>query len=275
MSRAGGARRVGTVPAAVPAAVRVWALGGAGVATLLLVVELVPRLGIVDARYLPPTSQILGALAERLGRAELWTALGQTLTTWFTGLAIALVAGVALGVVIGSVPWLRAVTASTIEFLRPVPSVALIPVAILLYGTGMASTLLLVVYASFWQVLVQVLSGVQDVDPVASDTARSYRFSPLTRIRTLVWPTTLPYAMTGLRLAASVALILTVTGELLIGTPGIGRLLGVAQSSGAVASMYAYVVVAGLLGVAVNLVARALERRTLFWHPSVRGEAVT
>jgi ABC-type nitrate/sulfonate/bicarbonate transport system permease component len=153
-----------------------------------------------------------------------------------------------------------------------VPSVALIPVAILLYGTGMASTLLLVVYASFWQVLVQVLSGVQDVDPVASDTARSYRFSPLTRIRTVVWPTTLPYAMTGLRLAASVALILTVTGELLIGTPGIGKLLGIAQSSGAVASMYAYVVVAGLLGVVVNVLARVLESRVLFWHPSVRGE---
>ncbi|MFJ3404610.1 ABC transporter permease [Promicromonospora sp. NPDC090134] len=249
-----------------------WAFGAGGVATLVLVVELVPRLGLVDARYLPPTSQILAALVERLGRGEFWTALGQTLTTWFTGLAISLVAGVVLGVVIGSVPLLRAVTASTIEFLRPVPSVALIPVAILLYGTGMASTLLLVVYASFWQVLVQVLAGVQDVDPVASDTARSYRFSPLTRLRTVVWPTALPYAMTGLRLAASVALILTVTGELLIGTPGIGKLLGVAQSSGAVGSMYAYVVVAGLLGVAVNVVARALERPTLFWHPSVRGE---
>ena len=178
------------------------ALGAGGVATLLLVVELAPRLGFVDARFLPPTSQILAALAERLGTPEFWIALGQTLTTWFTGLAISLVAGVVLGVVIGSVPVLRAVTASTIEFLRPVPSVALIPLAILLYGTGMASTLLLVVYASFWQVLVQVLSGVQDVDPVASDTARSYRFSALTRIRTVVWPTTVPYAMTGLRLAA-------------------------------------------------------------------------
>ena len=249
-----------------------WALGLAGVATLLLVVELVPRLGVVDARFLPPTSQILAALAERVGTPEFWTALGQTLTTWITGLAISLVAGVVLGVVIGSVPLLRAVTASTIEFLRPVPSVALIPVAILLYGTGMASTLLLVVYASFWQVLVQVLSGVQDVDPVASDTARSYRFSLLTRVRTVVWPTTLPYAMTGLRLAASVALILTVTGELLIGTPGIGKLLGIAQSSGAVSSMYAYVVVAGLLGVVVNVLARLLESRVLFWHPSVRGE---
>lgn len=249
-----------------------WALGVGGVAVFLLVVELMPRLGLVDARFLPPTSEILVALAERLGRAEFWTAVGQTLTTWFTGLAISLVAGLVLGVIIGSVPWLRAVTASTIEFLRPVPSVALIPLAIVMYGTGMASTLLLVVYASFWQVLVQVLSGVQDVDPVASDTARSYRFSSLTRIRTVVWPTALPYAMTGLRLAASVALILTVTGELLIGTPGIGKLLAVAQSSAAVESMYAYVAVAGLLGIAVNLVARALESRVLFWHPSVRGE---
>jgi len=260
----GAGRQAG---AAAPA----WALGAGGVATLLLVVELAPRLGFVDARFLPPTSQILAALAERLGTPEFWIALGQTLTTWFTGLAISLVAGVVLGVVIGSVPVLRAVTASTIEFLRPVPSVALIPLAILLYGTGMASTLLLVVYASFWQVLVQVLSGVQDVDPVVSDTARSYRFSVLTRIRTVVWPTT----VTGLRLAASVALILTVTGELLIGTPGIGKLLAVAQSSGAVESMYAYVVVTGLLGVAVNLVARALESRVLFWHPSIRGESAS
>ncbi|HEV6952291.1 MAG TPA: ABC transporter permease subunit [Promicromonospora sp.] len=247
-------------------------LGLAGVAALLVVLELAPRLGLVDDRFLPPTSRIAVALAERLGTPEFWVALGQTLTTWGTGLTISLVAGVVLGVVIGSVPVLRAVTASTIEFLRPVPSVALIPVAVLLYGTGMAGTLILVVYASFWQVLVQVLAGVRDVDPVAADTARSYRFSALTRIRTVVWPTTLPYAMTGLRLAASVALILTVTGELLVGTPGIGKALGIAQSSGAVDSMYAYVVVAGLLGVVVNVLARALEHRVLFWHPSVRGE---
>jgi ABC-type nitrate/sulfonate/bicarbonate transport system permease component len=239
---------------------------------LLLVLEILPRTGLVDRRFLPTTSDIAAALVERLADPAFWVALGQTLVTWGIGLAISVVAGVALGVLIGTVPALRALTASTIEFLRPVPSVALIPVAVLLYGTGMRSTLLLVVYASFWQVLIQVLAGVGDVDPVASDTARSYRFSAWTRVRTVVWPTTLPYALTGLRLAASVALILTVTGELLIGTPGIGKLLAVARESGAVPSMYALVVVAGLLGVLVNLLARALEHRALFWHPSVRGE---
>lgn len=248
------------------------ALGLAGVVVFLGLLELVPRVGLVDARFLPPFSQMFAELVARVQTGEFWVALGDTLTTWITGLAIAVVAGLVLGVVIGAVPVLRAATASTIEFLRPIPSVALIPVAVLLYGTSMASTLLLVVYASFWQMLVQVLYGVQDVDPIARETARSYRFSAFAQVRTVIWPTTLPFAMTGLRLAATVALILTITGELIIGTPGLGNLIAVAQTSGAVASMYALVIVTGLLGVVVNLIFRQLERRLLRWHPSVRRE---
>jgi ABC-type nitrate/sulfonate/bicarbonate transport system permease component len=232
-----------------------------------------PRAGVVDDRFLPPFSSIISALSDRVQTPDFWVALRQTLTTWGIGLTIAVVAGVTLGVVIGSVPILRAATATTIEFLRPIPSVALIPVAVLVFGTSMESTLLLVVYASFWQVLVQVLYGVQDVDPVARETARSYRFSSLSQVRTVTWPTTLPYAMTGLRLAAAVALILTITGELIIGTPGLGNLIAIAQTSGAVSSMYALVLVTGVLGVAVNLLARRFERRVLHWHPSVRREA--
>ncbi|MGY1849124.1 ABC transporter permease subunit [Blastococcus sp. SYSU DS1021] len=78
--------------------------------------------------------------------------------------------------------------------------------------------------------------------------------------------------MTGLRLGAAVALILAVTAELVIGTPGLGQLLNNAQSSGAVAATYAIVVVTGILGVIVNLVFRAVERRALSWHPSQRAE---
>lgn len=252
-----------------------WVLGTAGVAILFLLLEAVPRAGIVDARYLPPISEMLAALWSALSTGAFWSALGATMLTWGIGLAIALVAGIVLGVVIGSSAFLREFTASTIEFLRPVPSVALIPVSVLLLGTGMASTLLLVVYASFWQVLIQVLAGVRDVDPVASDTARSYRFRRMTQVRTVVWPTTLPYAMTGLRLAASVALILTVTGELLISFDGIGGLFETARQSGDVSGMYAYVIVTGILGLLVNVLARLAEQRMLFWHPSVRGEALS
>ncbi|MGY1495387.1 ABC transporter permease [Streptomyces sp. QTS52] len=246
--------------------------GLAGLAGLVVVLEVLPHTGLVSADYLPPASETVRALWHLLAEQTFWTALGDTLTGWGLGLAISVVAGVAAGLVIGSVPVLRAVTASTIEFLRPIPSVALIPIAVLLYGADLRSKLLLVVYASFWQVLVQVLAGIQDVDPVADDTARSYQLGTWGRLRHVMWPTALPYVMTGIRLAATVALILAVTAELVIGAPGLGQEIAVAQTSGAVPQVYALVLVTGLLGVAVNLVARAVERRALHWHQSVRTE---
>ncbi|MBE1491126.1 ABC transporter permease [Plantactinospora soyae] len=247
-------------------------LGLLGFATFLALLEVVPRTGLVSANYLPPTSRIAGALAELLGEGRFWVAVTDTLQGWFLGLAIAVALGVVVGFVIGTVPVLREFTASTIEFLRPIPSVALIPLAVLLFGSELNSVLLLVVYAAFWQVLVQVLYGVRDVDPVARDTAYTFGFSRWTRIRHLLWPTALPYLLTGIRLAAAVALILAITAELIIGAPGLGNEINRAQSGGAVDSMYALIIVTGLLGVAVNVLARRLERAVLSWHPSVRGE---
>lgn len=247
-------------------------LGLVGLVGFVVLLELAPRAGLVDARFLPPFTDMMAALSEEVGSARFWLGLSATVRGWAIGLVIAGGAGITLGILIGSVPVLRAATQSTIEFLRPIPSVALIPLAVLLFGTSPQSTLLLVVYASFWQVLVQVLYGVQDVDPVARETARSYRFGAWTHVRTVIWPTALPYVMTGVRLAAAVALILEITGELIIGSPGLGKQIAVAQSSGAVDTMYALVIVTGLFGVFVNFAARLLERRALHWHPSVRRE---
>ncbi|MGW4466439.1 ABC transporter permease [Micromonospora sp. NPDC004704] len=247
-------------------------LGVLGFATFLAVLELVPRSGLVSPDYLPPLSRIAVALTDLLGEPDFWTAAGDTVRGWFLGLAIAVALGIVLGFVIGTVPVLREFTASTIEFLRPIPSVALIPLAVLLFGTDLRSVLLLVVYASFWQVLIQVLYGVQDVDPVAQDTARTFGLGRWARIRYVTWPTALPYLLTGVRLAAAVALILAITAELIIGAPGLGNAIGTAQSGGAVAEMYALVIVTGLLGVAVNVLARLVERWLLAWHPSIRSE---
>ena len=247
-------------------------LGILGFAAFLAALEAVPRSGLISSDYLPPTSEIGVALVNLVGDPVFWTAVTDTMRGWFTGLAIAVVLGVVVGVVIGTVPVLREFTTSTIEFLRPIPSVALIPLAVLLFGTDLRSVLLLVVYASFWQVLVQVLYGVQDVDPVARDTARTFGLGRWARVRHVTWPTALPYVLTGVRLAAAVALILAITAELIIGAPGLGNEIGTAQSGGAIATMYALVIVTGLLGVAVNVLARLLERWLLSWHPSVRRE---
>jgi ABC-type nitrate/sulfonate/bicarbonate transport system permease component len=247
-------------------------LGLAGILTLAAVMELLPRVGVVEQRFLPPLSQLLGALMEAVSSLDFWLALSSTLRGWAIGLTVAMLSGVLIGAIIGSIPLLRAVTASTIEFLRPIPSVALIPLAVLLWGTDMLSTLVLVIYAAFWPILLQVLSGIEDVDPVARETARSYRFSTFTELRTVVWPSALPFVMTGLRLSAAVALILEITGELVIGSPGLGNVIAIAQRAGNVDTMYALVLVTGLIGVAVNTGVRSVERRLLRWHPSIRRE---
>jgi ABC-type nitrate/sulfonate/bicarbonate transport system permease component len=96
---------------------------------------------------------------------------------------------------------------------------------------------------------------------------------PFTRLWRIVLPSCAPYLATGLRISASIALILVVTGEYVVGLPGLGREVLIAQSSAAYDRMYALIIAAGLLGVALNLAFVAVERRVLFWHPSYREAA--
>lgn len=250
-------------------------LGIGGIVVLLAIWEIVVRGGLIDARFLPPPSEVIPRLFQILVVSEFWIAVGQTMGQWAAGLAIALVLGCILGVIIGLSPFLRRATHSTVEFLRPVPSVALIPLAVLLFGVGPEASLLLIVYAAFWQIFIQVLYGVADVDSVAMSTGRSYGFSTWQRVRDIVFPTTLPFVMTGLRLGAAVALILAITAQLIIGTPGLGLTIAQAQNGGQYATMYALILATGFLGILINLGTRLLERGLLSWHQSVREETAS
>lgn len=249
-------------------------LGVAGIVGFLATWELIPRLGIIDARYLPPASEVIAALVRDFSLTAFWVSVGETMKAWFLGLIIAVALAVLLGFIIGSSTFLRKATNSTVEFLRPIPSVALIPLAVLLFGVKIESSLMLITYAAFWQVLIQVLYGVADVDMVANNTAKTYGLGAMARIRYVVFPTALPYLMTGVRLAATVALVLAITAELVIGSPGLGREIALAQSGGAISGMYALVLATGLIGVLINVLMRFIEKKTLSWHSSVRSEAI-
>jgi ABC-type nitrate/sulfonate/bicarbonate transport system permease component len=267
---------VGTRPRPVASAAQVHVgLGVLGIVAVLGMWEMIPRLGLANPLYLPPASSVLHVFAIELTRSHFWVSMGQTIHAWGIGLAIATVLGATVGFALGLSRFLRDATHSTIEFLRPVPSVALIPVAVLLFGTKLESALVIIVYACFWQVLIQVLYGVTDVDPVALDTARSYGFSPLQTLRYVVFPTALPFLFTGLRLASAIALILAITAGLVIGTPGLGSDIALARSGGAVEGLYALVLVTGLIGVAINIGFRQIEKRLLSWHTSSRKDSVT
>ena len=243
----------------------------AAVAVLLVLWELVVQGGIVAETNIPPASAALSELVTLLGDSEFWSALGATLQGWALGLGIAIALGVPLGLLIGSSRWAYRALRVPIEFLRPIPSVALIPLAVLIYGQGLESKVFLAAFASFWPLLIQTIYGVQDVDPVATDTARSFGLGRLERMWRVTVPSAVPYIATGIRISSAVALILAVTAELVIGAAGLGREINVARSGGNLDAMYALIVATGLLGWLLNVTTTAGERRVLHWHPSQRG----
>jgi NitT/TauT family transport system permease protein len=198
-----------------------------GVAACFVVAEAVTRLELVDPRYLPRASTVLARLIGLLGQTEFLTAVAATLQAWAIGLAIAVAAAVPAGILLGSSRRCYQATRALVEFLRPIPSVALIPLAILLFGQGLQLKTSLIVYAAFWPVLFNTVYGVRDVDPVAKDTAE---------------------------LLAGAA-------------GGIGSFILRASSGGGNADLvYAATAMTGLLGLVLNSALLAVERRALAWR---------
>jgi ABC-type nitrate/sulfonate/bicarbonate transport system permease component len=233
------------------------------------------RSGALARESFPPVSVVFDTLADEIRTARFWSAVGDTLQGWALGLGIAAAWSIPVGVLLGSSWYAYRAARGIVEFLRPIPSVALIPLAVLVYGTGMQSKVFLAVYAASWPLLIQTLYGVRDVDPVARDTARVYRVPARTRFLRVTLPSATPYIATGLRISSATALILAVTAELVIGSPGLGQQIAIAQSSGATALVYALIVATGVVGWALNVVFTHAERRVLHWHASQRREGAS
>ena len=203
-----------------------------------------------------------------------WGAVLHTVRGWAIGLGLAAALAVPIGIVLGSSGLLAQAFRVPNEFLRPIPSAALIPLLFLTLGTNLKSEIFLASFGAFWPLLVQTMYGVHDVDPLALDTARSFGVGPLERLVRITLPSSVPYIATGLRISSTVALILAFTAELFMGTPGLGQAVNFAESYGLTTQLYALALATGFLGVAIHTVSSAIERRILRWHPSQRAAAL-
>jgi ABC-type nitrate/sulfonate/bicarbonate transport system permease component len=243
------------------------------IVSALLFWELISRTGVISQRDLPAMSTSFNELWSMMQTSHFWWSLADTVRGWFLGLLVAAVLAIPLGIVLGSSDLAATAFRVPIEFLRPIPSAALIPVLFLTIGTNLKSEVFLAAFGAFWPLLIQTMYGVRDVDPVALETARSFGVGPLERLYRITLPSSAPYIATGLRISSTVALILAFTAELFMGTPGLGQLVNYAQSYGLETQLYALALATGFLGVGIHLLFTSLERRALRWHPSERTEA--
>ncbi|MFB9832599.1 ABC transporter permease [Actinoallomurus acaciae] len=272
--RAATTRPAGSGPARTPRPrLRRRLRGAAGVVVVLAVWALLTETGVLDTQNLPTIPAVLSALGD--SATDILASLGTTLEAMFIGLVVASVAGGALGLAVGLSAWADAATDVIVRMMRPMPSLALIPVAILLAGLGTTMTSGLVTFAAFWPVFINARYGARQVEPRLLDTGRALHFGRWELIWRVVVPSTAPAITTGVRIAVSMALVVTVSVELVAGTGGLGGYVLAAEQGGSIPQMYAGIIVGGAVGWLLNLAFTAVTRRALRWEAATArgGEA--
>ena len=224
--------------------------------------ELAARHGFIVAESMSYPGAIARAAVAALSDGTLWQATKETFGAALGGMAIGAALGIACGIAFGLWHMLAALTRLSTEALRPIPSVALIPLALLIYGFGYRMEIAVVAFACFWPLLIVTESAVRGIEPRLIEMSRALGLSLAARIFKIVLPAALPRVFVGLRLAAAVALVVAVTVEITANPIGLGYALIVAQESMKPDRMFVFLIWIGLLGWLVNA---ALSRAQARW----------
>jgi ABC-type nitrate/sulfonate/bicarbonate transport system permease component len=250
-----------------------WVLPLVTVATVLLLWQAVTVTGVVSPGQFPTMSDTLIALGREVGTGRVWPAIGATLIGWLIGMVITIVLGLVIGTALAFNGFAQRSAAPVIETFKAIPAIAILPLVILVAGSTLPMKVFLVCFAAFWPFLIQVIYGVRSMDPIVLDTARALGMRGTRRFFAVSIPSASPYLVTGMRIASAQALILCIVAEIVGGAAGIGRNILLAQNTGVVAypTMYAYIIVAGVLGIVLTGAFFLLEKRVMHWHESQRN----
>jgi NitT/TauT family transport system permease protein len=240
--------------------------GVSGVVVLAALWEFLPRWGVVDAYFIPPLHVVLQAWWKLAESGVLWQDIKASLVRSGAGFAIAVAIGIPLGATIAWSRPVREFFQPVLEVFRNTAALALLPAFTLVLGIGETSKIAIVTYACFFPILLNTISGVAGVDPQLLRTARVLGLSPVGTFRKVVLPAALPTIFTGVRIAGSVAILVLIAAEMVGANSGIGFLINYAEFNFLIPKMYAAIITASALGLAVNYGLVAIERRFSRWR---------
>lgn len=246
--------------------------GVAGVVVLVLIMEVVSRIGIVNEAFLPPFSLVFAETLRLLTMPTFLLDIALTLGAWALGLGLATLVAVPVGIALGLSDLAYSASRTLIELLRPMPAIALIPLVLLLLGPTLQMKLVVAVFAAFWPILFNTIYGVRGVEVRATEMARSFGLSNTSITWRVVVPGAAPFIATGVRLSSSIVLIVVITIELVAGgNDGLGAFIATARAVNQVPQVYAAILVTGILGLLINLALGGAERRWLGWGATTRS----
>jgi NitT/TauT family transport system permease protein len=238
----------------------------AGLAVFLVLWEAVGRSGVVAGGVMPPASVVLVRFFALFADREFLTNAASTMLAWPIALGLASAIAIPLGMVLGRFRPLRLSIGPVVEFLRPLPTVALIPLVTLVLGGGAQTKIALAVFASAWPILFNTMYAVAEIDRQLLETARAFRIGPVRLASGVILPAVAPFALTGVRLSAAVALIVLVSTEYVSPGLGIGHFVyHWGTTSLRMDIVLAATVFVGLAGYLVNSGLLSAQRRWLGW----------
>lgn len=240
--------------------------------SILALLEIWARAADLKSDSLAPPSAIAAALVEAFQDGSMLTATRDTLISAFTGLSIGGAVGLAFGIALGIFHIFDRLMEVTIESIRPIPSIALLPIALIALGFGYRMEITIVAFACVWPILILTRAAVGGIEPRLIEVSRALRLSPADRVRKIIIPAALPRIFLAFRLAAGIALIVAVTVEIAINPIGLGAAIMTAQQALRPDLMLAYLFWIGLIGYLLNT-ALMLAQRHLFGRAALVGDS--
>jgi sulfonate transport system permease protein len=233
--------------------------------------QFVANYKLVSPVFLPGPDRAWAALVHGLVASNLAVKLGGTVEHMLEGWLLASIAGIALGALIGSSRAMRAYVGPLLEFLRPLPASAVIPLAIAIFGFSQAMALGVIAFGAIWPMLLSTVHGFAAVEPRLYEVARALHLSRLQVIAKIALPSAMPDILAGLRLGLTVALILAVVCEMIAGLDGLGQWVLLAARSFHSPDLFAGVILLGAVGFTGATLLNIVERRLLAWQDPSRG----
>jgi NitT/TauT family transport system permease protein len=237
----------------------------------LVLLESWARVIHLHSDSLAPPSAIVIALVEAFRDGSVLIATRDTLISAFAGLLIGGAVGLAFGIALGIFHIFDRLMEVTIEALRPIPSIALLPIALIALGFGYRMEIVIVAFACVWPILILSRAAVGGIEPRLIEVSRALRLSPADRVRKIIIPAALPRIFLAFRLATGIALIVAVTVEIAINPIGLGAAIMTAQQALRPDLMLAYLVWIGVIGYALNS-GLVVAQRHLFGRAALAGD---
>ncbi|WP_287745486.1 ABC transporter permease subunit [Methylobacterium sp.] len=227
--------------------------------------------GLVSTRFMPAPLDVLAAGWRLAGTGELWTNLGVSFLRAATGFLIGGGIGFLLGLANGLSRLSEGLTDTTVQMIRNIPHLSLIPLVILWFGIGEEAKLFLVALGVFFPIYANTLHGIRSVDPQLIEMGRVYGLSRATLFRRVVLPGALPSVFVGLRYALGIMWLTLIVAETISASSGLGYMAMQAREFMLVDVVVLAIVIYAGLGKVADALTRQLERACLAWNPAYRA----